>query len=350
MKVDFERDGVNDEVFVINWPDSQICFHLIRRGDKPAGVKEAVYVLMDKFRTKFYIGETGEVQGRFRTHKWQRDFWHCALVIEDRNGAFKKQDVRKWFEWRLFQIAVGRSREDKKYEILSSAGKQDDKSYLENRINDILAVCRFLGIPWGYASETEKHIKKRVVDRLAQHKAKGKRHPAPGFTYSMAGISDGDELVFTEGGQKVRARAKNKVEYQGAVYSLTGFVKRFMPANKRNKANSYQGPAFFTYRGELLTELRAKREVSRSVSSAKLAKLDKARDICVSGQNKTQLAKRIALNVDGKIGAFGGILQYFSRFKRCPQTGKWRKPLELIGIKFDKSDFVVDWHAAKMED
>lgn len=48
MKVDFERDGINDEVFIINWPDSQICFHLIRRGDKLSGVKEAVMVRLNE--------------------------------------------------------------------------------------------------------------------------------------------------------------------------------------------------------------------------------------------------------------------------------------------------------------
>ncbi|MCQ2391146.1 MAG: hypothetical protein MJ240_06965 [Kiritimatiellae bacterium] len=264
MKVDVERDGVNDEAFIINWPDSQICFHLIRRGDKLNGVKEAVYVLMDKFRTKFYIGETGEVQERFRTHKWQKDFWHCALVIEDRNGAFKRQDVRKWFEWRLYQIASERSCEDKKYEILSRAGKQEEKSFLENRINDILAVCRFLGIPWGFpsaASGSPQKTRDESPDKTTNQRKKNvRRRPAPNFSFEMAGIPAEAELVFTEGGQKVRACGKNRVSFNGVTYSLTGFAKAFMPSHRRNKKDAYQGPAFFTYKGVLLTTLRKKHE------------------------------------------------------------------------------------------
>ena len=96
MKVNFKRENTNDEIFKIYWPDSQMRFYLIDRDVKPIGVKEAVYILMDKFRTKFYIGETGPskkggVQNRFQTHKWQKNFWNCALVIEDRNEEFKRR-------------------------------------------------------------------------------------------------------------------------------------------------------------------------------------------------------------------------------------------------------------------
>lgn len=350
MIVKFEREGLNDEMFVINWPDSQLRFHLIRRGDKLEAIKEAVYVLMDKFRTEFYIGETGDLMSRFRTHRWQREFWHCALVIEDRNEEFKKQDVRKWFEWRLFQIASERSLADKKYKIDSSAGKQADKSYLENRVNDILAVCRFLGIPWGYA-ETNKH---KAASEASDSKPSvpeedATKQPAPGFAFEMAKIPENAELVFVEGGQHVRAIGKNRVVYCGETYSLTGFAKKFMPADKRRKNESYQGPAYFTYKGSLLTVLRKKYEGKpRSGVASNKTKGRISKEVCSSGLTKTQLAKKIATLIDGRDGAFGGILQYFSRFKSCPKTGKWRKPLTDVGIAFDKQDFVIDWRAAKL--
>lgn len=350
MIVKFEREGLNDETFVINWPDSQLRFHLIRRGDKLDSIKEAVYVLMDKFRTEFYIGETSDLMSRFRTHRWQRDFWHCALVIEDRNEEFKKQDVRKWFEWRLFQIATERSRADKKYKIDSSAGKQADKSYLENRVNDILAVCRFLGIPWGYPSESRKTKPCPLVpedDSVSQSPGNGVRHPAPSFTFAMAHIPENADLIFIEGGQKVKAKGKNRIEFVGQTYSLTGFVRKFIPPSKRNKKDAYQGPAFFTYKGELLTALRKKYETTKP--SAATEKSPKGvKELCVTGLTKTQLAKKIATRVDGRDGAFGGILQYFSQFKRCPKTGKWRKPLSDAGISFDKNDFVIDWRVAQI--
>jgi len=61
---------------------------------------------------------------------------------------------------------------------------------------------------------------------------------------------------------------------------------------------------------------------------------------------RTQLAKLVARR-GGNEGAFGGILHFFSRRRPCPATSKWRKPLEAIGIKFDKSDYVVDWSCAQ---
>ena len=357
MQVNFQREANNDEEFVINWPDSQIRFYLIRRDDSFDRVKEAVYVLMDKFRTQFYIGETGPssrggIRNRFQTHKWKRDFWHCALVIEDRNGEFKMQDVRKWFEWRLNEIAKARSQEDKKYEIVSSAGKQDPKPWLENRIEIVLAVCRFLGIPWGYASEKSVSRKDGHKMMAGEKRTTTSAHVqktgrAPSFSYALAGVPEGAELTFVEAGLKVRARGRSQVEYKGACYSLTGFVRKFIPDAKRNKAEAYQGPAFFTYQGVRLTELREKLErvPSKCMRIGKIKK-SSAKDVCASGLSRTQLAKEIARKVDGREGAANGILQYFSRFKRCVESSKWRKPLESAGIKFDSSDFVVDWRTA----
>ena len=66
---------------------------------------------------------------------------------------------------------------------------------------------------------------------------------------------------------------------------------------------------------------------------------------------KTQLAKLIARR-GGNEGAFGGILQFFADEgskvrKRCCPGSKWRKPLEDVGLKFDKDDFVIDWRCAR---
>ena len=65
-----------------------------------------------------------------------------------------------------------------------------------------------------------------------------------------------------------------------------------------------------------------------------------------SWEGKTQLAKLIARR-GGNEGAFGGILHYFSRKRRCAKTSKWRELLESAGIKFDANDYVVNWAVAK---
>ena len=351
MKVNFKREKTDDEIFKIYWPDSQMRFYLIDRDVKPIGVKEAVYILMDKFRTKFYIGETGPskkggVQNRFQTHKWQRDFWNCALVIEDRNEEFKEQDIRKWFERRLFEIAKERSVADKKYEVLSSAGKQEDLPY-ENRIRDILAVCRFLGIPWGYAIDR----KQGDVAAGATTGSDGSDKPSkpsmrrkkfPNFTYEMAGVPEGAELKFTEGNQRVRAKGKNEVVFEGVSYSLSGFVKKFIPDGKRNKKDSYRGPSFFTFKGRLLTELRDEKGKNGNVIVAnKRTVTDK---YCWA--NKTQLSKLIALR-GGNEGSDGHIWLTLSRKRRCLPGSKWRSVLLEVGLEFDKENYVVDWTNAK---
>ena len=74
-----------------------------------------------------------------------------------------------------------------------------------------------------------------------------------------AGVKIGSELAFVYGGQKVKvADLKNKIEYNGEVYTTSGFCKKFMPEEKRNSKGAYQGPKYFTFKGELLTDLRAK--------------------------------------------------------------------------------------------
>ena len=51
---------------------------------------------------------------------------------------------------------------------------------------------------------------------------------------------------------------KNKIEFEDEVYTTTGFCKKFMPPEKRNSKDAYQGPKYFMFKGELLTDLRAK--------------------------------------------------------------------------------------------
>ncbi len=62
-------------------------------------------------------------------------------------------------------------------------------------------------------------------------------------------------LTFAPTGAQVTATDDNKVEYQGATYTLSGFCKAFMPDEKRSKSNSYRGCAFFAYQGVKLEKL-----------------------------------------------------------------------------------------------
>lgn len=75
------------------------------------------------------------------------------------------------------------------------------------------------------------------------------------FTFEAVGIEPGDIITFIHGGQRVITIDNNKVVYQGKVYTLSGFCKEFMPDDRRNKANSYRGCAFFAYKGVKLDKM-----------------------------------------------------------------------------------------------
>lgn len=74
------------------------------------------------------------------------------------------------------------------------------------------------------------------------------------FTFEAIGVKPGDKLTFVDG-TDVTAVDGTKVEYMGKVYTLSGFCKTFMLENKRNKANSYRGCAFFYRDGVKLEKL-----------------------------------------------------------------------------------------------
>lgn len=75
------------------------------------------------------------------------------------------------------------------------------------------------------------------------------------FSFTNCGIEIGEEIVFTPTKITVRSVSNKEVEYNGEKYSLSGFVKKFLPIEKRTPSGAYQGPKYFTYKGKKLTDL-----------------------------------------------------------------------------------------------
>jgi len=147
---------------------------------------------------------------------------------------------------------------------------------------------------------------------------------------SVLGIKPKDKLVFIPTGFVVVVVDDKTIEYKGERYSLSGFAREFIP--HRNASGAYRGPKYFSYKGKPLLKIRNESNLP-----------------CGSGERwegKTQLAKLIARR-GGNEGAFGGILHYFSRMRRCVKTSKWRALLESVGIRFDANDYVINWAVAK---
>ena len=82
----------------------------------------------------------------------------------------------------------------------------------------------------------------------------------PRFKFSMVNIPIGSELVFTPTGIKVKVASDDQIEYQGRIFKLSPFVGTYMPAEKRNSSGAYQGAKYFTYKGEVLDDIRTRVE------------------------------------------------------------------------------------------
>ena len=74
------------------------------------------------------------------------------------------------------------------------------------------------------------------------------------FKFEMVGLSKGDRIIFDPLGIEVSISGPNTIEYDGKDWALSAFVKAFIP--KKNAAGTYQGPKFFSFKGNTLVEIR----------------------------------------------------------------------------------------------
>jgi hypothetical protein len=82
----------------------------------------------------------------------------------------------------------------------------------------------------------------------------------PRFKFSMVNIPIGATITFVPTGLDVKVADEDHVEYEGRIYKLSPFVGTFMPEDKRNTSGAYQGAKYFSYKGEILDDLRTKIE------------------------------------------------------------------------------------------
>ena len=87
-----------------------------------------------------------------------------------------------------------------------------------------------------------------------------KKHPRPNFKFSMVNIPIGSTLTFIPTGLQVKVASDDQIEYEGRIYKLSPFVGTFMPAEKRNTSGAYQGAKYFTFNGEVLDDIRTRKE------------------------------------------------------------------------------------------
>ena len=76
----------------------------------------------------------------------------------------------------------------------------------------------------------------------------------------MVGIKIGAKITFVPTGTVVTVASDNTIEYDGRIYKLSPFVGTYMPKNKRNLSNKYQGSKYFSFKGKVLEDMRKEAE------------------------------------------------------------------------------------------
>lgn len=80
------------------------------------------------------------------------------------------------------------------------------------------------------------------------------------FEFAMVGLKDGDMITFAPLNIHVKVNGKNKVEFEGRLWSLSAFTGTYLPIEKQNNSGAYQGPKYFTYNNKTLWDLRLELE------------------------------------------------------------------------------------------
>ena len=130
----------------------------------------------------------------------------------------------------------------------------------------------FFNVPPQVAFDIFKDIASTIEDaELIEYKtantdsnddnADGGSHTKRGrLKFSMVGIKIGEKITFTPTGTVVTVASDNTIEYDGRIYKLSPFVGTYMPKNKRNLSNQYQGSKYFSFKGKILEDMRKEAE------------------------------------------------------------------------------------------
>lgn len=74
------------------------------------------------------------------------------------------------------------------------------------------------------------------------------------FSFDMINLHVGETVIFDPLGLEVKVSGSKTISYNGKDWTLTGFVKEYIP--KRKASGTYQGPLYFSYNGRSLSDIR----------------------------------------------------------------------------------------------
>ena len=160
----------------------------------------------------------------------------------------KYEQVEKLIHKTIDRLTDLRIRQNREFFNVSPAKALDILKDISTTLDDAVIDEVYLG-------ERRSESNKLSVPSASEHRKQKAR-----FKFSMVNIPIGAPLIFLPTGVEVRVADEDHVEYQGRIYKLSPFAGTFMPADKRNTSGAYQGTRYFTYKGEVLEDLRTKME------------------------------------------------------------------------------------------
>lgn len=189
---------------------------------------------------------------------------------------FSKESIQLYYEeWEKRKNEDIKIQENIKF-LLSSDGSgflkdllskyYSNSGFNQRCINSILQEINILILPKGSNNPVQglktTSLKKEVATSKNQKKQNLPRRPP--LKFSMCDVKDGDILNFEPLNLNVIARGQDQVEFNGKIYSMTGFTKEFLPKDRTTNSHSYRGPQFFTFKNKTLVELRNDKEKKNS--------------------------------------------------------------------------------------
>ena len=226
--------------------------------------------------------------------------------------------------------------------------RKDGNSYIGEKVSDGVYDAGEPGKGVKLLQKTCEITAPAVAEKKSALSSEKKKKPVDDsrkFTFDAVGIEPGDIITFIHGGQRVITIDNNKVVYQGKVYTLSGFCKEFMPDDRRNKANSYRGCAFFAYKGMKLDKMF--KEALKEKAKCEDVKVCKEENACevitlttvprdsIAGQNQSAVLPLPTLSTDAS--RFKPMCGYFASspttipFERDKDVGA-RKIHYLVGV------------------
>ena len=163
----------------------------------------------------------------------------------------KYAEIEKIIHKQIDRLTDLRIRQNREFFNVEPAQALDILKDLAVAVDDAIIMKYEDGKPYQVYPEICTPINKEAKDRKPQRKP---------FEFSMVGLSVGEMIVFDALNLEVKVAGRNKIEYDGRLWSLSAFCGTYLPEDKQNTSGSYQGPKYFSYRGKTLWDLRLENE------------------------------------------------------------------------------------------